>query len=285
LETASKLAVAYAINALWQLPLLVLATEIIVRMLGRARGELVYRVWLCCLFLALTVPAFSFLHMPFPALGPDLIHKQVAVPGNVIRDGIRTRNLSFSGGQLENPEHKGQSAADLPSLISSGALFFYLASVLFAVSRLAWGLKKTQTLLHSAEATCLTREVQETWKSCLTLFGIERVMLMSTSKLGGPATVSWPSPIVLLPTKLNGEKANDMTAVFCHELAHVRRKDFLWNILIEMLGVLIFYHPAFHWMRRRIQETRELACDDIAADTMSGRHIYARSLLRLTQKM
>ena len=108
---------------------------------------------------------------------------------------------------------------------------------------------------------------------------------MSSSKLGGPATVNWPLPIVLLPTELQDEQASDMTAVFCHELAHVRRRDFLCNIFIEVLGVVIFYHPAFHWIRRRIQETRELACDDMAADAMSGRKAYARSLLRLTEKM
>jgi len=55
--------------------------------------------------------------------------------------------------------------------------------------------------------------------------------------------------------------------------------------LIELFGVMLFYHPVFHWMQRRIHETRELACDDIAAAVMSGRHVYARSLLRLTQKM
>jgi beta-lactamase regulating signal transducer with metallopeptidase domain len=217
-------------------------------------------------------------------LGSGLIHSQVASAPQTL-DGKKSLNLAFFGGQSESAAYKPQSAAALPTLISVGALFLYLASVLFALLRLAWGLRKTQTLLHSAEEMRLTREVQETWDSCVALFQITRIKLMSSSKLGGPATVTWRDPIVLLPAELHDEQAIDMTAVFCHELAHVRRKDFLCNILIEMLGVLIFYHPAFHWIRRRIQESRELACDDMAADAMSGRKVYARSLLRLTEKM
>ncbi|MGA3344916.1 MAG: M56 family metallopeptidase [Terracidiphilus sp.] len=284
METASRLTVAYAINALWQLPLLVLTTEIMVRLLGRTPGKVLYRVWLCCLFLALTVPASSFLHMPHHMFGSGVIHSQAAAVPQTL-NGKKGLNLAFLGGPFESSAHKRQSAADLPGLISGGALFLYLASVLFALLRLAWSIRKTQTLLHSAEETCLTREVQETWDSCLALFGITRIKLMSSSRLGGPATVTWREPIVLLPAELHDEQENDMTAVFCHELAHVRRRDFLCNMFIEMFGVLIFYHPAFHWIRRRIQETRELACDDMAADAMSGRKIYARSLLRLTQKM
>ncbi len=284
METASKLAVAYAMNALWQLPLLVLSTEIAARLLGRAPGRVLHRVWLGCLFLALTVPAMSFLHFPRNTFSSGPTQRKAAaapqMPG-----GERSPNLSFSGEQFDGRAQKPQNAAGVPDLISEGALLLYLGSVLFALSRLAWGLKKTRTLVHSAEGTTLAGEAQQTWESCLSLFEITRIKLMSSSKLGGPATVNWPLPIVLLPTELQDEQASDMTAVFCHELAHVRRRDFLCNIFIEVLGVVIFYHPAFHWIRRRIQETRELACDDMAADAMSGRKAYARSLLRLTEKM
>jgi beta-lactamase regulating signal transducer with metallopeptidase domain len=280
MQTASRLAVDYAINALWQLPLLVLAAEVTVRLLGRAAGKTLFRVWVACLFLALTVPALPFLHVPAHVLNYGSTHGPVTAPA---RAGAP--HLSFSGGQFERPAQIDQRTAGIPNLILSCALFFYLASVLFALIRLMWGLGKTRALLHSAQATLLKQEERESWESCMKLFGKARIRLMSSSRLAGPATVSWPGPIVLLPAKLRDEDANEMTAVFCHELAHVQRNDFLYNIFLELFGVLLFYHPAFHWMRRRIQETRELACDDLAADAMSGRHVYAQSLLRLTQKM
>jgi beta-lactamase regulating signal transducer with metallopeptidase domain len=280
MQTVSRLAVAYAINALWQLPLLVLAAEVTVRLSGRARGKTLFRVWVACLFLALMVPALPLLHVPVHVLDYGSTHGPVAAPA---RAGVL--HLSFSGGQFDRPVQIDQRTAGIPSLILNCALYIYLASVLFALIRLAWGLGKTRSLLHSAQTSLLRGEVRDSWESCLKLFGKARIRLMSTSRLAGPATVSWPGPIVLLPAKLRDEDANEMTAVFCHELAHVQRNDFLYNIFIELFGVLLFYHPAFHWMRRRIQETRELACDDMAADAMAGRHVYAQSLLRLTEKM
>ncbi len=291
MQTASRLLVAYALNALWQLPLLVLIAEIVARLLGRTRGQILHRIWLSCLFLALTVPALPFLSALPHMFASEAAHRQANVPvgpsapQRTQRYGNWKQNLSILGKHFENLPRTGRSAANLSSLISSCTLCLYLASVLVALSRLAWGLRKTKSLLDSADAASLEREVQQAWERCLASFGIMRIQLMSSSMLGAPATVSWPTPIVLLPMELHCEHANDMTAVFCHELAHVRRKDFLSNIFIETLGVLLFYHPAFHWIRRRIHETRELACDDMAADAMSGRHVYARSLLRLAQKM
>jgi beta-lactamase regulating signal transducer with metallopeptidase domain len=280
MQTASKLAVDYAINALWQLPLLVLAAEVTVRLLGRAGGKTLFRVWVACLLLALTVPALPFLHVPARVLSYGSTHGPVAAPAST-----GAPHLSFSGRQFDRPAQIDRRTTAIPNLILNCALYFYVASVLFALIRLMWGLVKTRSLLHSAQTTLLRQEEQESWESCLKLYGKTRIRLMSSSRLAGPATVSWPGPIVLLPDKLHDEDANEMTAVFCHELAHVQRNDFLYNIFLELFGVLLFYHPAFHWMRRRIQETRELACDDLAADAMSGRRVYAQSLLRLTQKM
>lgn len=284
MESVNRFVVAYAINTLWQLPLLVLATEIMVRIIGRATGRALHCVWLVCLCLALTMPAFSFLHMPRKVHSSGLIHSAVPFVAQTF-DGKKSPSQAFYGKQLENSPSKPQPAVDLPILISDGALLLYLASILFALSRLAWGIVKTQTLLRTAEELRLTREAQKSWDACLALLGISRIKLMASSKLGGPATITWGSPIVLLPAEFSNEQACDMTALFLHELAHVRRKDFLHNIILEMFSVLIFYHPAFHWIRRRIQETREMACDDMAANAMSGRKDYANSLLRLTEKM
>jgi beta-lactamase regulating signal transducer with metallopeptidase domain len=217
--------------------------------------------------------------------GPAAAPARAEAPNNVQREGHGGPYLTFAKGLFERPVQKDQRNAYLPNLISSCALFIYLASVLFALVRLAWGIRETHNLLHSAETTSLAPDAQEAWESCLRMFGKAGIKLMSSRKLAGPATVNWPGPIVLLPAKLQDEQANEMTAVFCHELAHVDRRDFLSNFFMELFGVLLYYHPAFHWMRRRIQETRELACDDMAADAMSGRHVYAQSLVRLTQKI
>jgi beta-lactamase regulating signal transducer with metallopeptidase domain len=199
---------------------------------------------------------------------------------------IRGRiHLPFSDDQFQGTMPSQPKLSQISGLVLNGVLYLYLGSILFATGRLAFGLWRTRTLVHYSVAIGLSDQMQRTWQSSQEKFGRTDVQLMSTMSLSSPATLSWPSPLILLPADLENEEPNEMAAVFCHELAHVCRNDFIWNIAIEFFGVVLFYHPVFHWMRRRIQETRELACDDMAAEVLSGRHLYARNLLNLTQKM
>jgi TonB family protein len=72
----------------------------------------------------------------------------------------------------------------------------------------------------------------------------------------------------------------DLHTVIAHEFAHMRRKDFMKNLLYELLSLPVTYHPVLWLTRARIMESREIVCDQMAA-AMTGRIEYARSLLRL----
>ena len=286
MQTASRLAVEYALNSFWQLPLLFVAAEMIVRLLGRTRGKILCFVWWVALILALLAPASGFLSLPphpLDALFSTHAASQQRQALTEDRQGIL--RLSPSGLRTENPNQVDRSLRRIPGIVLTCIFYCYLGSILIALVRLSRGLWETNALMRSARELPLDDELLSTWESCKTSMKVNDVMLRSTVALGSPAALHWPRPIVLLPSKLQTSDSIEIRAVFCHELAHVRRNDFIWNIAIEFFGVLLFYHPAFHWMRRRIQETRELACDDMAADAMRGRQEYARSLLSLTQKM
>jgi TonB family protein len=72
----------------------------------------------------------------------------------------------------------------------------------------------------------------------------------------------------------------EMQAAIAHEFAHMRRNDFLKNLIYELLALPVTFHPAFWLTRERVMESREMVCDQIAAQ-IGERHQYARSLLRL----
>ncbi len=71
-----------------------------------------------------------------------------------------------------------------------------------------------------------------------------------------------------------------MQTVFAHELAHMRRNDFAKNLAYELISIPVRFHPACWLVRERVTETRELVCDEMAAE-VDGRTQYARALLRL----
>ena len=92
-------------------------------------------------------------------------------------------------------------------------------------------------------------------------------------------------PVVLLPASLiAGLSPQQIEAVLAHELAHIRRHDFLINVILSGLEIILFYHPAFWWMAKQIRREREQCCDDIAVATCGNARSYAKTLLIMEEK-
>ena len=113
--------------------------------------------------------------------------------------------------------------------------------------------------------------------------GIRRtVLLLESAFLQSPAVVGWLRPVVLLPAvALTGLTPQQVEALIAHELAHVKRHDFLVNLLQSSIETLLFYHPAVWYVSRRVREIREHCCDDIAVRVSGDPEAYARALLGL----
>jgi hypothetical protein len=77
--------------------------------------------------------------------------------------------------------------------------------------------------------------------------------------------MGWIKPVVLLPTAaLAGLSPTQLEALLAHELAHVRRHDYLVNVLQSVVETLLFYHPAVWWVSRQVRIDREHCADDLA---------------------
>jgi len=69
-------------------------------------------------------------------------------------------------------------------------------------------------------------------------------------------------------------------SVLAHERAHIDRKDYAWNLALECLSIMAWWHPAVIWMKRRTAALREYACDERAAAEVAN---YARSMVTAAQ--
>ena len=99
-----------------------------------------------------------------------------------------------------------------------------------------------------------------------------------------PCVIGWLRPVILMPAaSLAGLDWRALEALLTHELAHIRRHDYLVNLLQTTVDTLLFYHPAVWWVSRRVRMERENCCDDFAAQLCGGRLIYARALVDLEQ--
>jgi hypothetical protein len=89
---------------------------------------------------------------------------------------------------------------------------------------------------------------------------------------------------MLLPASaLAGLAPEQLEAIFAHELAHVRRHDYLVNLLQTAVETLLFYHPAVWWLSNRIRVERENCCDDLAVALCGDPIAYARALADLEE--
>ena len=113
--------------------------------------------------------------------------------------------------------------------------------------------------------------------------GIGRaVALLESTAVSVPMVVGWLQPVVLVPASvLTGLPPSQLAAVLAHELAHVRRHDYLVNLLQTAVETLLFYHPAVWWVSAQVRRERENCCDDLAVAVCGDRLGYARALANL----
>lgn len=105
------------------------------------------------------------------------------------------------------------------------------------------------------------------------------VRLLVSGRVQAPAAMGWLRPIVLVPLgALAGLPAAQMEALLLHELAHIRRHDYLVHILQSAVEAVFFYHPAVWWISGHMRAEREFCCDDIAVSITGDAVVYARAL-------
>ena len=113
---------------------------------------------------------------------------------------------------------------------------------------------------------------------------IQTVRVVQSTLVQVPTVIGWLKPVVLFPvTAMTGLSASQLEALLAHELAHIRRHDYLVNILQTAIEIFGFYHPAIWWVSRRIRIERENCCDDMAAGLAGDRVLYADALTTMAE--
>ena len=162
---------------------------------------------------------------------------------------------------------------------------FWFAGMLALLCRLNLGLigaRKIKSLaVESASA-----EIEHTLRALRTRLGIERaVELLNSARIQAPTVIGWLKPAILLPLGcLTGLSNVQIEAILVHELAHIRRHDYLVNLYQSMMESVLFYHPAVWWVSNQIRREREHCCDDLAVAVCGDRLAYAKALSFLEER-
>ena len=105
------------------------------------------------------------------------------------------------------------------------------------------------------------------------------VRFVQTGLVRMPSAVGFLRPVILFPAgMLTGLSPEQLEAVLAHELAHIRRHDYLLNLLQNLVETLLFYHPATWWLSQRVRVEREHCCDDLAVAVVGDHVAYANTI-------
>ena len=165
----------------------------------------------------------------------------------------------------------------LPWIVSA-----WLAGVLLLLARVFAGWWRVRRL-HQRALLSLRSSRQHAADRIAGRLGLVRaIRIVELSGVDVPLVVGCLRPIVVLPIAAMAQlSAAQVEAILAHELAHVRRHDYIVNLMQTLAETLLFYHPAIWWLSARIRDEREHCCDDVAIAVCGDAAGYAAALTEL----
>jgi beta-lactamase regulating signal transducer with metallopeptidase domain len=158
----------------------------------------------------------------------------------------------------------------------------YVIGLLFNTARLMLGRRKINIIKQTMS---IDLRLQTQVNKFIDMLNIDHRVKIGLSKLiDVPCMVGYFKPIILLPFTLQTYLApEEIEAIILHELAHIKRNDYLVNLLQQVIAALLFFNPCALLINRIINEERENCCDDFVVESAPNPVVYAKALLKLEQ--
>lgn len=162
------------------------------------------------------------------------------------------------------------------------ASFFYIAGLAFQSGRLLLARKRIAFIRRTMSIDIALQQQINTFAAML---GIRQKVQCGLSRLTDvPCMTGVLKPLVLLPFSLNTYlSAAEVDAILLHELAHIKRNDYIISMIQQVTAVLLFFNPCVILINRIINEERENSCDDLVVKVTANPLDYAKALLKVEQ--
>ena len=162
---------------------------------------------------------------------------------------------------------------------------FWMIGVIVLAVRTIGGWQQLEKLRRHARGTVPPHLERSFLRICERVQVGRRVILRISNQVISPMAMGvWRTTVILPVSAVLSLSTEELEAVLAHELGHIRRWDYAWNLLQTALETVLFFHPAVWWLSRRVRERREVCCDEIAVHSCADPLVYAQTLLRLEEQ-
>jgi beta-lactamase regulating signal transducer with metallopeptidase domain len=276
------------VHSLWQGALLALLLGTLLAIVPSRAARARYALAVTTLVLMLALPLRTALRVSdaaAPAADPAWTSTVVALTSSPPPGGADGATVERLG-----PAARDRTAASVAAVVARlragleptlpWVVGLWLCGVLVLSLRLTSGWLTAQQLESLGTRPAPPACAEALARLALRLGVTRPVRVLQSAIVQVPAVIGWLRPVVLLPASaLTGLTPLQLDALLAHELAHVRRCDYLVNLVQSMIETLLFYHPAVWWVSRRVRQEREHCCDDLAVSVCGDAFAYARALV------
>lgn len=280
MSKVSEIILNCVLNSLWQIPAIWAVAAFGAFFLKRCAASYRHTLWIVALMLSVVIPVMSVIQI-VPAVPVSFESQRVerSSPQPVVAQSAGDDDATTPLNQVRKRNHPVVVTAtprNLQLLTMAYALF-----ILFGVIRLSrmWLIK--ERLRKSATLICITPQIETAANYCGRILELSNITVARSNSARVPYTLGWRRPLVVLPNSFCGDVSDEtLLSVIAHEMAHVRRLDYLTKLICEVLSLPIAFHPITFLIKRQIDRERELACDQLVTKHVLLPETYARSLLR-----
>jgi beta-lactamase regulating signal transducer with metallopeptidase domain/polyhydroxyalkanoate synthesis regulator phasin len=274
--------IEYAINALWQVPLLAGSAWLLLWMIKPAPVTQ-HRVWLAVLGLAVLMPLHGMSGEATRHTGTVIeASRDDALVPPAQNNLPRTPRQRFAFASLLSAR---TGTFRLTTRTVHWLLSLYVATIVIGLFRITRAWFAARTLVQNSQELCLSDRDRTALEDYSHRLGIKPPQLRESGEVSSPMVVGALAPVLLLPEGFARHTGNEIRAALCHELAHIQRRDYLVNAVCQVAALPLAWHPVVDWVQQRIQMTREMVCDAMAAQEMKSHLGYAKCLLALAHSM
>ena len=280
MRTISQLLLTFLLNACWQIPLIAAFATFCDWLLRRSSARYRHLLWVAALVISFLVPAITSSRVLTDGFAFATAPQQ---SGAFEQSSVKVDDPTLLS-QTTIPVASGTttSAIQLSRNLAASLILLYLMFLSYRTYKLARAWKTTRVIRRTARAIKPSESVESIAAKCQSSIGFRRVQILCSDSVPVPITFGLFQPLIILPEHLLREgNADLLTSAIGHEIIHVARRDYILNLVYELVYLPLSFNPAAAVLSRRIKQTRELCCDELVAERVLDAHVYARSLVKL----
>jgi beta-lactamase regulating signal transducer with metallopeptidase domain len=270
------------VHSLWQGTVVALGLSILLLIMRKNSAQVRYFLSFIALIIVLVWSSVTFVHSYNYAHEKQEIKEKIAANPDYVKTLLTGNESEKQAGLKEKQETINIRLIKVRSYFLRHfnlICTFWLIGMLFLITRMVGGFIFTYRL-RNYQLVPLADEWIHKIDEMAEKLGIKRAVRAFFSPLAKtPMTLGTLKPIILFPVSaFTGLPSKEIEAIIAHELAHVLRHDYLFNILQSIVEILFFYHPAVWIISSQIRNERENSCDNKAIETTGDKVAFVKAL-------